>query len=236
MKIHRFYTPELHNRFGPTPLGEKLWVHDRNLLDQWLKVLRLQVGDELVLFNDQEDRLYRIEKISGRDEVKVVLVTTLEKNIPSRKIYLFWTVLKRENNELVVQKATELGVHKLVPIFSNRSEKMGLNVERLRKIVIEATEQCGRGDVPEVREPIPLSEAIKEYANDLPIYICEQFDSKDNVPSELNKLGLLVGPEGGWSEEEKVLFKNLGLPHINLSRLTLRAETAAIVAVYELMS
>lgn len=236
MKLHRFYTPNLHNRFGPTPLGEEIWVHDAALLNQWLKVLRIRPGYELVLFNGQEDRLYRVDKINGSDEVKLVLVTTVTQNIPSRHVYLLWSVLKNDKNDWVLQKSTELGVRTFIPIISERSEKKELNIERAQKIIIEAAEQCGRSDIPEVREPVPLIEALSEHANDIPIYICEQYGSGDVVPNELSTLGILIGPEGGWSEQEKVLFNNRGLPHIALSPFTLRAETAAIIAASQLLT
>lgn len=235
MKLHRFYIHEMHNRFGPIALGHEIWIHDEALIHQWLKVLRYRVGNELILFNDAEERLYKIAKIEGNDSAKLELVTELERSIPDKEVYLLWSVLKKDKNDWILQKATELGVHKFVPILAERSEKTGLNIDRARKIIIEAAEQCGRGDIPEVREPIGVYEALEEY-KDLPLFICEQHDSSDIVPAELKKVGLLIGPEGGWTDEEKAKYKEVSLPHIALSQFTLRAETAAIIAAGKLLS
>lgn len=234
MKLHRFYVHEMHNRFGPIALGHEVWVHDEALLHQWLRVLRYRVGDHIILFNDTEERLYEVAKIEGAESVKLVLITDVKRAIPAKKLYLLWSVLKKDKNDWVLQKATELGVHKCVPIIADRSEKTGLQVERARKIVIEAAEQCGRGNIPEVREPIALQEALQEYA-DLPLFICEQQEIPEPLAVSLDRLGVLIGPEGGWSDAEKQRFIELQLPHIALSPFTLRAETAAIIAVSKLV-
>lgn len=235
MKLHRFYIHEMHNRFGDIALGKEVWVHDETLLHQWLRVLRYRVGDELVVFNDAEERLYKIVKIEGDASVKLELITELERKMPQKEVYLLWSVLKKDKNDWVIQKAVELGVHKLVPVLAERSEKTGLNIERAKKIIIEAAEQCGRGDIPEIREPIFLQEALEEY-KDLPLFICEQHSSAVDTAIELEKLGVLIGPEGGWTDTEKVYFTEMGLQHIAISEFTLRAETAAIVVVSKLVS
>lgn len=237
MKLHRFYVHEMHNRFGPIALGHEVWVHDEALLRQWLKVLRYHEGDQLILFNDTEERLYIIEKISGTDSVKLQLITDIERRIPQAQLYLLWSVLKKDKNDWVLQKGTELGVHKFVPIIADRSAKTGIQIERAHKIVTEAAEQCGRGDVPVVREPIQLAEALAEYAA-VPLIICEQYSEHANQVTDisLEKFGVLIGPEGGWSDAEKQRFTELQLPHITLSPFTLRAETAAIIATSKLIS
>jgi 16S rRNA (uracil1498-N3)-methyltransferase len=125
-------------------------------------------------------------------------------------------------------------VHKFVPIIAARSEKTDINLDRAQKIIVEAAEQCGRGDIPELREPIGLHEALEEY-KDLPLYICEQHSTSAQAMLELEKVGVLIGPEGGWTDEEKELFASLQLPHIMLSTFTLRAETAAVVAVANIL-
>jgi 16S rRNA U1498 N3-methylase RsmE len=88
MKLHRFYIKEIHNKFGDVAFGETVWVHEEKLLKQWVKVLRYRPGNELIIFNDTEERLYKIEVISD-DSVKLQLVTQLERKLPNKKIYLF---------------------------------------------------------------------------------------------------------------------------------------------------
>lgn len=233
MKLHRFYISEMHNRFGEIKLAEEIWVHDPNLLNQWLRVLRYRVGDELVIFNDQEERLYRIEVIE-KDSVKLNLVTELARKIPERKIYLLWSLLKKDKNDWVLQKATELGVHKFVPIIAERSERTELNLERAQKILIEASEQSGRADIPLIREPLSLKEAVHEYSQKLPLFVAEMGHGQDRL-EKLDKAAVLIGPEGGWSDQEKIFFEEQAINRLSLSNLTLRAETAAVVAVYSLI-
>jgi len=236
MRLHRFYINEMHNRFGPISMGEVVWIHDEKLINQWLRVLRYHVGDELVLFNDQEERLYKIIVIDKTTSIKLEMLTELKRKIPTKQVYLLWSLLKKDKNDWVIQKATEIGVHKLVPLLADRSEKTGFNIDRAHKIAIEAAEQCGRGDIPEVREPITTLEAVQEYGN-IELLICEQHENSEKLETKLlDKVGLPVGPEGGWSDTEKELFKNSHVSHIGLGDFTLRAETASVVALARLFS
>lgn len=231
MKLQRFYIKEMHDRFGEIALGHEVWLHDEEIVNQVLKVFRAKVGYQLVLFNDKEERLYKIVKIDGQDSIKLELISDLVRKLPKKEVYLLWSVLKKDKNDWILQKATELGVHKFIPVIASRSEKLGINMDRANKIIKEAAEQCGRGDIPEIREPIGLHEALQEYS-DLPLIICEQTEENSQVDTtQLSKLGLLIGPEGGWTDEEKQDFANRSLSHIKLSDFTLRAETAAITAL-----
>jgi len=236
MKLQRFYIKEMHNKYGPVELGHTVWLHDEAILHQLLRVFRARPDYELILFNDEEERLYKIAEIQGQDSIKLELVTDLVRKTPNKQVFLLWSVLKKDKNDWVLQKATELGVHKFIPVITSRSEKTGLNIERSQKIIKEAAEQCGRGDVPEVREPISLHEAIEEYA-DLPLFICEQSEENSQTnPENLDKLGVLIGPEGGWDDNELLDFKNRGLAHVSLGDFTLRAETAAVSAVGKMIA
>ncbi len=224
MKIHRFYTGD------EVELKQRVWVHNKALLAQWSKVLRLKLGDQIVLFDGlAHDRLYKLTKLD-RQEAGFELVTEYERKIPTRNIYLAWSLLKKDKNDWVLQKATELGVNHFVPLVAERSEKTGFNSERARKIVVEASEQCGRSNIPAVREPLTLQAALNELSAKTTLLVCEQKDGqKLDLPD--GDITLLVGPEGGWSDTEKTLFSEQSLGHLPLSSFTLRAETAAIAAV-----
>lgn len=227
MKQHRFFVKD-------TELGESIWVDDKNLLRQWLSVLRYQTGSQLVLFDgEREDRLYELTRI-GNGAVQLKLVTELERRIPEHDLYLFFSLLKKDKNDWVLQKCTELGVCHFVPILSSRTEKTGFNLERAAKIVVEAAEQCGRSDVPRVREPIHLETALKEFEGKIDLYFAEQSDHLLSTTSHLpSAVGVFIGPEGGWTEEEKELL-SANCEKLNLGQFTLRAETASIVAVSSL--
>lgn len=228
MRLHRFYIDP------QTELKHDFWLHDEKLVHQWANVLRFQAGQELVLFDGiRSDRLYKLEELKS-NEAHLIYVTDFERKLPKREIYLFWAMLKKDKNDWVLQKATELGVSHFVPLLAERSEKTGFNEERSLKIVIEASEQCGRSDVPSVREPMTIETALNEFTDKIELYICEQ-DSADESEDTKKPLGVLIGPEGGWSDPEKQLFKDKGLRHLNLHDFTLRAETAAIAAITKLL-
>jgi 16S rRNA (uracil1498-N3)-methyltransferase len=228
MKLHRFYVPEIE-------LKHDLWLHDTRLVHQWRNVLRFQPGQEVVLFDGlNDDRLYKLVELKN-DEAHVQYVTDMARKMPATEIYLLWSILKKDKNDWVLQKGTELGVSHFVPLLADRSEKTGFNTERARKIVIEAAEQCGRSDIPSIREPLQVHTAIDELAGKIELYICEQAGG-DNVRSGDSPQGVLVGPEGGWTDAEKQLFAAKNLKHLNLHDFTLRAETAAITAVAKLLA
>lgn len=225
MKLHRFYAPEL-------TATHDFWLHDARLLHQWNNVLRFRPGQEVVLFDGLEhDRLYEIKSLD-KQEAHLVHVTDFERKVPNREIYLLWSLLKKDKNDWVLQKCTELGVSHFLPLLADRSEKTGFNQERAEKIVIEAVEQCGRSDIPTVREPMHVKTAIYQLQDKILLYVAEQSDdNNDQKAKNVKPIGVLIGPEGGWSDAEKQLFNDKNLNHLNLHDFTLRAETAAISSV-----
>lgn len=234
MKVHRFYIGDLHTKRGPVELRQHIWVHDAQLLNQWLKVLRLKAGDQLELFDDSTaTKLYEIDKVEEQS-VGLTLITEIKPTLPKKHLYLFWCLLKKDNNDLVLQKCTELGVRNFVPIISNRTEKTGFDEARARRIVIEAAEQCGRSDIPKIREPISLGEALDEYNSKVTLFFADM-DGREAIETTSQPIGVFIGPEGGWSETEKQLLTESKVTPLNLHILTLRAETAAITAVNRLL-
>lgn len=230
MRLHRFFTGE------KLELKKDFWLRDEAILWQWLRVLRFREGQEVVLFDGSRvDRLYRITEIN-KTEVHLEMMTELERKVPKHHVYLFWSLLKKDNNDLILQKCTELGVSNFVPLLTERSIRDNFNIERANKIVREASEQCGRSNIPLVREPISLTAAFKEYQNNVELFICQQgHDIPNPQLAAHQKYGLFIGPEGGWSEAEKHMFTESKLKHIHINDFTLRAETAAIVAASKLL-
>lgn len=231
MRLHRFYVNPKN-----FDLDHEIWVREERLRNQWNKVLRFRIGDELVLFDGtSSERLYKIDRIEP-DAIKLVMVTEFERKLPRRHVYLFFSLLKKDKNDWVLQKCTELGVRNFVPILASRSEKTGFNQERAEKIVIEAAEQCGRSDIPDVREPLQLETALEEYKDKLQLLACDETMEDNKNLSQNQPIGILIGPEGGWTNDELKLFKKLKLGHLHLGNLTLRAETAAVAASTRLLA
>ncbi len=223
MRLHRFYVGD------QLKLTHDFWINDPRLIRQWQKVFRLSEGAEVVLFDGvSHDRMYQIVDIE-KNGIHLKHETDLSENKPSKNIYLFWSLLKKDKNDWVLQKCTELGVNHFVPILTKRTEKTGFDTERSKRIIIEAAEQCGRSNIPTLREPMLLSTAIEDYADKIQLYFAEQGDHKKSISSE--EFGILIGPEGGWSSQEIDLFDDKKLNRINLNQFTLRAETASVTAI-----
>jgi len=233
MKLHRFYTGERWERSVQHFGQERCWVQDKELTHQWHKVLRLRNGDELSLFDGRIEVLYKIVEIKS-DETALQKVTELQTKKPPKHVLLAWSLLKKDNNDWVLQKATEVGITHLVPILTDRSEKTGFNLKRATKIVIEAAEQCGRINIPTIDEVRTLNEAVSTYENSFSLYIADEKGLENNLGFQDNT-GILIGPEGGWSEKELSFMKNEGIETISLGNMTLRAETAAVVAATKIL-
>ena len=233
MRLHRFYIDKY--------LGaDRTLLQDRDLMHQWRSVFRYNVGSEVLLFDGRGgEYVYIIETIDNR-EAWVRLLEERGGVVPKNKITLFISLIKKDNLELVIEKATELGVSKIVPVLSERSEKKGFNLERAKRIVIEASEQCGRADVPEITSIKQLVDSIEEAEGEIIVFDpsgesfelkAKSLEGQQTSSSKLKTLSLFVGPEGGWSPKELELFKNGKAQILSVGPLILRAETAAIAAL-----
>jgi 16S rRNA (uracil1498-N3)-methyltransferase len=231
MRLHRFY---INKTLG----YEHERVTDERLIHQWRDVFRFNVGSEMIIFDGGGKEFnVVIEKIT-RAEAVLKIFAERQGVVPERKIVLCQSLIKKDKMEWVVEKATELGVSKIIPIISERSEKKSLNMERANKIAIEASEQSGRATIPEILEPVDLStellEEIKKRGFDLVGFDSSGEPAKEslNISKDLTAgLAIFVGPEGGWTNKELNLFADAGATIYSLCKLTLRAETAAIAAL-----
>lgn len=226
MRLHRFYIEEkLAGR-------NEIRVADEALLHQLKDVFRLEKGDKVIFFDGEGmDVTCKIEMISKKEAV-FSRESETESIIPEQNVTLLMALIKKDNFELVLQKCTELSVSRFVPIMAERSEKKNIDMDRGRRIIKEASEQCGRGDLPELSEIKNLDEILDE--KNLIVFDGSGRDFVSSKPQALS-FKLLVGPEGGWSEKEIAKFKEKNIPIYSLGNLTLRAETAAIVACSQVL-
>ena len=210
-----------------------LEITNRATVHQIAQVLKLRAGEKIVL-GDGEGKAFDAEiLIMNTKSVQVEILG--ESNLasePSREVVLYCAILKKENFELVCQKATEVGAKLIVPLLTERVIKTDLNFERLEKIVKEAAEQSRRLNVPEVLQPVKFTDAVRELKNPADNRLCH-FGGENSAGRRLPAtVGIFIGPEGGFTEAEVNLARERGLEVVSLGVNILRAQTAATVAVW----
>lgn len=222
----RFFVEKLNDGCTETWLEGEEFVHAKT-------VLRVEEGAEIVLL-DGSGKEYSaiVAKIEKRRLLAHITGETDGEREPKTEIYLLCGALKGDKTELVVQKATELGVSK-IGVFSSEycSAYMNENkLERLNKVAREAAKQCLRSRAPSVEYFSDFSAALKSaesYKNKL--FACEFLSNSDGNMAELSgSTALVVGSEGGFTESEFALAQSLGFKGISLGKRILRAETAAL--------
>ncbi len=214
-----------------------------------IKVLRYKVGDEFEIC-DNSGYVYvaSVMKIEGKTLTAEIKSKYISNNEPSIKVIAFQGLSKGTKMELVIQKCVELGVSEIVPVQMEYSvvkfKEDGLKSERWQRVATEAAKQCKRAIVPTVKKPVAFSEAIKMMKSlDLALlpYECEREGSlkkflKSNLTAE--SIGYIVGPEGGFSNDEIQLADREKIYKVTLGNRILRTETASFtmlsVIMYEL--
>jgi 16S rRNA (uracil1498-N3)-methyltransferase len=199
-------------------------------------VLRLREGDNIALFNGRDGE-WKTEIINI--EKKNVLVCV---NICSRPqeitadIWLIFAPIKGLRVDFIAQKATELGVNMLCPVFTEHTSVTRVNVERLLSNAIEAAEQSGRLSVPQIHSPVRLEKLIEDWPKGRFLFCCDETGGGKPILGafEENKgpAGLLIGPEGGFSNRElDQLDKLSNVCRVSLGEKILRSDTAAFAAL-----
>jgi 16S rRNA (uracil1498-N3)-methyltransferase len=202
-------------------------VIDGEQAHQMRKVLHLQIGETVVL-SDGHGKEVEVEILEyGRESVKLKMKKKKEIEYGGRKVILYAAILKHNNFEWAVQKATEVGVSAIVPIITKHTVKTGIKGERLQKIIRESCEQSQRSVMPELREIMNFDEAIKQAEGTKIIF---DFGGKDISQIKLGDMvSILVGPEGGWTSKEIEKARAEGFIVTSLGNNILRGETAAAV-------
>ncbi len=224
MRLHRFYID--------TPISKDSFdISDKELAYQWRTVFRYNVGSQVILFDGLgHDFLCLISSLRNLGATVSVVRKMKGSEKSKREVTLCLALIKKDNFELVVQKATELGVARIIPVLCERSEKKNLNMDRLRKIAIESSEQSGRGDVPKIEECIDFVGLLD--GNLLPDTVVslnlEGSSVAEIIKKDPKSIAVFVGPEGGFSEKEVKEFTSHNIIQASLGSQVLRAETAAV--------
>jgi 16S rRNA (uracil1498-N3)-methyltransferase len=228
--------PRLYVR---TALGEGVAVELDDRQANYLgNVMRLGVGAELLVFDGQSGEwLARIaEAAKKRMSLTVERRTREPEVIPD--LWLAFAPVKRVATDWLVEKATELGAARLLPVMTRRTIAERVKLERLEAIAIEAAEQCGRTRLPEIAEPIALKQLLAGRDEQRRLYFADEGGGEAAAGAFAPGRSLiLVGPEGGFTEEERALVRNArNSVAISLGPRILRAETAALAALAAYMA
>jgi 16S rRNA (uracil1498-N3)-methyltransferase len=208
------------------------------------EVLRLTPGDEAYVFDGQGKEFHcRVEE-SRRDSARLAIIAEVDPSRPESPLQLTLAIalLKGEKFDLVVQKLTELGVTRVVPVVTKLADirfrhesDIAKRVTRWQRIALEAAKQSGRALVPEIANPIAFESLIQTTGSETgPGLMFSERDgqslleAKQKLPQHSHSLTALVGSEGGWTDDEIALAGRAGWAIVTLAGRTLRAETAAI--------
>lgn len=204
------------------------------------RVARIKPGERVWLFDeDGSEYLARVEEIRKESTILFILDKS-QRGGGKTSITLAQALIKTKNMEFVLQKATELGMSAFVPILSSRSlikieNKTEKKMERWRRIALESAKQCGRSFVPEIHLPTDLNAFIEQSREQKRLYFSEKGGKQLRdvliCPMPPSSVVLLIGPEGGWTDEEEQDIVDCDFEAVSLGSLTLRSETAAIASL-----
>ena len=198
------------------------------------KVMRLKENDKFNVFNESGEWVAKINKIlKGLIEFKIIKQLRSKDN--KKDIWLAFSPIKSNYFNFMIQKATELGVTKFIPIIFERSIVRKINKERLNKIIIEATEQSNRISLPELENIFTLKNFLKNFENKIDLVFTDLNSQQKNISFDSvykNPICVIVGPEGDFSESERLeILKFKDIRSLKLNDNILRSETAVISAL-----
>jgi len=199
-----------------------------------VNVMRLKKGSNINFFNKEGEWLSEILSIE-RDKVKVKFLNKVKEPSKISNIELAICLVKKTPMEIILQKTTELGVRKITPIISDRTEVKDLNFERAKKIIVEATEQSNQLNTPDLSQITKLKDFINNISKDEKLFFADVNSKYKPSSKDLGrgkKIRVLIGPEGDFSpaERELILSKPETVP-FSLSENILRTDTAVISAL-----
>jgi len=233
VRVNRFYFPREIKGSGI--------IDDPVICNQVKRVLRLAIGDELVLFDGEGlESLVQISSLGSRT-IAFDILGQKKVSLPKRKVNLFLAILKKENFDWAVLKSSELGVANIFPLITDKTVKLGLNYERLNTIIKEGAEQSGRNFLTKLSPALKFEQAVNLFSKDKGVNLlaetslpsCNLIDNLDLVSDEIN---IWIGPEGGWSDREISLAHQNKFNFVSLGENILRAETATVVASWWLVN
>lgn len=232
MRVPRIYHPHPITHLGALTLSEDAAGHIG-------RVLRMQPGQEVLLFDGSGAEFPAVITESGKKQVVVELSERVENSIESPlDLHLGQVISRGDKMEFTIQKSVELGVNTITPLISERCgvkldpKRFEKKLQQWQKIAISACEQCGRNVVPEIRPIMSLEDWCAEQSDALKLNLHPRAKySINTLPQPVSKVRLLIGPEGGLSSEEIKMTRDHQFEETLLGPRVLRTETAALTAI-----
>lgn len=235
MAVHDFTSQRL---FVAHPLGEGARFSCTPEQASYLRgVLRLGEGDEILVFNGRDGEWRVRLREAGKRGAELEAVSLVRPQDGGPDLHYLFAPLKRSRLDYMVQKATEMGASRLVPVLTRHTVAERVNTERMRANAIEAAEQCGILRVPDVAEPIKLPALLQGWDASRTLIFCDEGAEQASPLSALAELrsgplAVLVGPEGGFSSDEREMIRKMPQAKaISLGPRIMRADTAAVAAL-----
>lgn len=198
------------------------------------RVMRVAAGDAVVLCDDVTGEWAARVVEAGKREVMLDVVEHLREREAVPDFWLCPALLKKDRFDLVLEKASELGVARIVPVLTRRCVADKLNAERARTIMIEAAEQCARTALPGLGEPVKLDALLRDWPSDRTLFFADETGGEPPASvfaAHAGPAALLIGPEGGFDDAERAAIRAHPMARaISLGPRILRGETAAIAA------
>ena len=236
MPSHDFRAPRL---FVDVPLAQDARVPlDRDQSNYLGNVLRLAAGAEVLAFNGRDGEWQAAIEGRKRPDGLVILQQTRPQDRLAELAYVF-APLKHARLDYMVQKAIEMGAATLQPVLTRFTQASRVNTERMRANVVEASEQCGILSIATVAEPVPLERFLSQRAAGRLLIFCDEAAEVENPVQSLQGareagqgIDVLIGPEGGFAEEERaLLLRQPKILRLALGPRIMRADTAAVAAL-----
>ena len=213
------------------PLGPGQSVPlDRDHANRLFNVMRLGLGAEVRVFNGQDGEWCAHVAEAGKrgGALKVESATAPQRQPPD--LWLVFAPIKKERTDFIVEKATELGAARILPVHTDFTQSDRLRLDRLTAHAVAAAEQCGGTYVPRVEPLQKLSSLLDEWPEDRGIMFCDETATAGDLPAAPGPWAIFIGPEGGFSEPERTRLRAAGHT-ISLGPRILRADTAAVAAM-----
>ena len=224
------------------PISANLMIYIKDKQHHFLKnVMRVRINDSIRVFDGITGEWLSNVLSVNRDNTVLRVVEKL-KNLPKiSDIWLIFAPIKQFRMNIVIQKATELGISKAIPCLTEYTDIQSVNINNLQLNAIEAAEQSERMDIPKIEKPIQLTELINSWPDDRHlVYFNEKLNHEKNIMESLlpikennKKLAVLVGPEGGFSSAEtELIIKENNVISVSLGNRLLRSDTAITIALF----